>query len=226
MNLANENVVVALIVRYGFDLGGQSALALVRSWSCKYDPSFLSLAVVESLHLGRYKAVSIEQVLSSWQRRGEVIPHFSAEFAEMISGPEVLAKLTIANEEESVEELELEKTLFSDSEIAEAHRSTEVFELSDPALDEGLGLPEPAVSQSLLATTPQSVSLNPIVYPHVAPRPYQDNWYQIEETTNETTFAPPAQVSQFYYKLRAVAASAPAREKNNRHWQQVNHHPS
>ncbi len=226
MNLANENVVVALIVRYGFDLGGQSALALVRSWSCKYDPSFLSLAVVESLHLGRYKAVSIEQVLSSWQRRGEVMPHFSPEFAEMISGPEVLAKLTIADDEESAAELELEKTLFSDSEIAEAHRSTEIFELSDPALDEGSGLPEPPVSQSLLATEPHPASLTPIIYPPTAPRLSPDNWYQAKEATDETNLAPPVQVSQFYYKLRAVAASAPTREKNNRHWPQINHHPS
>ena len=214
MNLADENVVVALILRYGFDLGEQSALSMVRSWSCKYDPSFLSLAVVESLHLGRYKAVSIEQVLNGWQRRGEPVPHFSEEFADMISGPGVLAKLTITDDQETTvePELELEKTLFSASEIAEAHRSTELFELSDPALDEGLS--ETAPTQHRLTAALRQAALNlSSSYPLSKARPPQDDWHQQAET-NDQQLASPAQVSPFYYKLRAVAAST--RQKSKR----------
>jgi hypothetical protein len=218
MNLADENVVVALILRYGFDLGEQSALSMVRSWSCKYDPSFLSLAVVESLHLGRYKAVSIEQVLNGWQRRGEPIPHFSEEFADMVSGPGVLAKLTIANDQETTAEpeLELEKTLFSASEIAEAHRSTEVFELSDPALDEGLSETLPPSHRLTTALRQASLNLTPSSYSLATTRPPQDDWHPPAKAGEEPTLSPPAQVSPFYYKLRAVAASAPTRQKNKR----------
>jgi hypothetical protein len=221
MNLADENVVVALILRYGFDLGEQSALSMVRSWSCKYDPSFLSLAVVESLHLGRYKAVSIEQVLNGWQRRGEAKPHFSEEFADMVSGPGVLAQLTIADEQETTTELELEleKTLFSASEIAEAHRSTEIFELSDPALDEGLAeAVSPPLSSHRLSTALRQASLNltPSNYPSTTNRPPQKDGHQPAKTNDQSTLAAPAQVSPFYYKLRAVAASAPTRPKNKR----------
>jgi hypothetical protein len=219
MNLADENVVVALILRYGFDLGEQSALSMVRSWSCKYDPSFLSLAVVESLHLGRYKAVSIEQVLNGWQRRGEPIPHFSEEFADMVSGPGVLAKLTIADEQETNDELELEleKTLFSASDIAEAHRSTEVFELSDPALDEGLSEATPPPSRLTTALRQASLSLTPSNYSIATTHSPQDQWHQpATADDDEPTLAPPAQVSPFYYKLRAVAAAAPTRQRNRR----------
>lgn len=215
MNLADENVVVALILRYGFDLGEQSALSMVRSWSCKYDPSFLSLAVVESLHLGRYKAVSIEQVLNGWQRRGEPVPHFSEEFADMISGPGVLAQLTIADDQETTAEpeLELEKTLFSASEIAEAHRSTELFELSDPALDEGLSETLPPQNRLTTALRQASLHLTPTL---ATTHRSQADWHQPAETDDEPTLAPPAQVSPFYYKLRAVAAAAPTRQKNKR----------
>ncbi len=210
MNLSDENVVVALIVHYGFDLGGQSARAIVRSWRSKYDPSFLPLAVVESLHLGRYKAVSIEQVLNGWQRRGDPIFHFNPEFAEMVSGPEALALMTIADDQELVAETEPEKILFSASEIAEVHRSTEVFELSDPALDEGLGLPTaatpvPELNQQI------SLDLAPISYPPVSPQIPPDHWQSVDPI-EEPPFEPPAQVSQFYYKLRAMAVSAPPKE--------------
>jgi hypothetical protein len=212
MNLSDENVVVALILHYGFDLGGQSARAIVRSWRSKYDPSFLPLAVVESLHLGRYKAVSIEQVLNGWQRRGDPIFHFNPEFAEMVSGPEALALMTIVDDQELASDTEPEKILFSASEIAEVHRSTEVFELSDPALDEGLGLP--AVSAAAPVPEPNqpvSLELTPISYPSVSPQIPLDHWQPVEPI-KEPPFEPPAQVSQFYYKLRAMAVSAPPKE--------------
>jgi hypothetical protein len=210
MNLANENGVVALMVRYGFDLGGQSAVAVVRSWSCKYDPSFLLLAVIESLHLGRYKAVSVEQVLNSWQRRGQAIPHFSPEFAKMVSGEEEAALLLTTEDEQTTAFLDEEIALFSASEIAEAHQSTEFFELSDPALDEGL--PETAPPKSQLTTSQHQVSLDltPTSYPPTAQRPPRNNWHQTAPL--EELFTPSAQVSQFYYKLRAMAASAPQRD--------------
>ncbi len=210
MNLSDENVMVALITHYGFDLGGRSARAIVRSWRSKYDPSFLPLAVVESLHLGRYKAVSIEQVLNGWQRRGEPIEHFSPEFAEMVSGSAALALMTIPDDQDPAAEMEPEKILFSASEIAEVHRSTEVFELSDPALDEGLGLPtEPATVPS--SHQQAAVDLTPLTYPAVSPRLPENRWQPVEPTP-EPAFEPPAQVSQFYYKLRAMAVSAPTKE--------------
>jgi hypothetical protein len=207
MNLANENGVVALMVRYGFDLGGQSAAAVVRSWSNKYDPSFLLLAVIESLHLGRYKAVSVEQVLNGWQRRGQAVPHFSPEFARMVSGQEEADLLITTEDEETTALIDEEIALFSDSEIEAAHQSTEFFELSDPALDEGL--PEISAPPNRLTTAQHQVSLDltPTSYPPTAPRPPRDNWQQIAPL--EELFTPSAQVSQFYYKLRAMAASAP-----------------
>jgi hypothetical protein len=161
--------------------------------------------------------VSIEQVLNGWQRRGEPIPHFSEEFADMISGPGVLAQLAIADDQEAHTEieLELEKTLFSASEIAEAHRSTEIFELSEPALDEGIS--EVTLPPHRLTTALRQASINLTLsnYPPSTTHPPQDDCPQPTEPDDEPTLTPPAQVSPFYYKLRAVAA-APTSQKNKR----------
>jgi hypothetical protein len=210
MNLADENEVVALIVRYGFDLGGQSAAVVVRSWSCKYDPSFLALAVIESLHLGRYKIVSVEQILNGWQRRGQAMPHFGEEFAKMVGGQEQSS--VIEEDAQITLLLDQEIALFSASDLTDMHQATEVFELSDPALDEGI--PESKPQPSLLSITQQhqvSLDLTPTSYPPTAPRPPRHNWEQQAIPLDEL-FTPAAQVSQFYYKLRAMAASAPIRE--------------
>jgi hypothetical protein len=212
MNLADENEVIALILRYGFDLSGQSAAVVVRSWSCKYDPSFLVLAVIESLHLGRYKIVSVEQILNGWQRRGQATPHFGAEFAKMVGGQEQSS--VIEEDAQTTLLLDQEIALFSDSDLADMHHATEVFELSDPALDEGIGIPESKPQQSLLSIIQKhqvSLDLTPTSYPPTAPRPPRNNWEQ-QATPLDELFIPAAQVSQFYYKLRAMAASAPIRE--------------
>jgi hypothetical protein len=208
MNLVDENEVAALLVRYGFDLGGQSAVAVARSWGAKYDPSWLAIAVIESLHLGRYKAVSVEQVLNTWQRRGNVAPHFNAEFAAMITGQDNAAEdsTDCATDDIAAESLlDAEIALLSAHEIDEAQCSTTGLELSDPALDEGFSELPLSPPHQLLVTSKHQVSLDltPTDYPPTLPRPPQSEWLQPETFTD--VFTPSAQVSQFYYKLRAMA---------------------
>ncbi|WP_293125167.1 hypothetical protein [Microcoleus sp. bin38.metabat.b11b12b14.051] len=74
----------ALLVHYGFDLGGKKAEKLAGEWLTKYPGQWLRLAVVEALYQGRYKAVSVAQLLSMWQRIGEPLYHFNREFERLV----------------------------------------------------------------------------------------------------------------------------------------------
>jgi hypothetical protein len=77
---------VALLLHYIFDLGGYSARALVGHWLSNYPANWVRLAVIEALYQGRYKAVSVEQILGFWQRRGQALPHFNCEFERLVCG--------------------------------------------------------------------------------------------------------------------------------------------
>ncbi len=74
----------ALLVHYGFDLGGKKAEKLAGEWLTKYPGYWLRLAVVEALYQGRYKAVSVGQLLSMWQRIGQPLYHFNREFERLV----------------------------------------------------------------------------------------------------------------------------------------------
>ena len=73
-----------LLSQYNFDLGSSDIAQLLADWLQIHPAAWLPLAAIEALYQGRYKAVSIEQILAAWQRRGQPLPHFSADFERMI----------------------------------------------------------------------------------------------------------------------------------------------
>jgi hypothetical protein len=85
---------VNLLVHYSFDLNGYQASELVAYWQKDYPSDWLHLGVIEALYQGRYKAISVQQILNFWQRRGQVVYHFNMEFERMICSkfPESLTK--------------------------------------------------------------------------------------------------------------------------------------
>ena len=74
----------SLIDSYAFDLYGDDAEQLLQSWLNKYHASWIRLATIEALYLGRYKAISIQHILNVWSRMGSPNPHFSYEFERLI----------------------------------------------------------------------------------------------------------------------------------------------
>jgi hypothetical protein len=74
----------SLIDSYAFDLGYVDAESLLKYWLELYQASWIRLATVEALYLGRYKAISIEQILNVWLRIGSPNPHFTYEFERLI----------------------------------------------------------------------------------------------------------------------------------------------
>ncbi|NES04781.1 MAG: hypothetical protein F6K22_19255 [Okeania sp. SIO2F4] len=75
----------ALLTKYDFDLGGETSEQLIARWQNNYQVEWLSLAVIEALYLGRYKAISVQQILTLWERRGQPIYHFNSEFQNIIT---------------------------------------------------------------------------------------------------------------------------------------------
>jgi hypothetical protein len=89
------DLAIALLTHYSFDLGGYKAEELVMRWRNQFPSNWLHLAVVEALYQGRYKAVSAQQILTMWQRRGQPTFHFNMEFERLICSkfPESLTAL-------------------------------------------------------------------------------------------------------------------------------------
>ncbi len=74
----------ALLVHYDFDLGNETAEEIVNRWVINYEVDWLTLAAMEALYQGRYKAISVQQILTLWKRRGQPIYHFNGEFERLI----------------------------------------------------------------------------------------------------------------------------------------------
>ncbi|MEG4350358.1 hypothetical protein QUA70_19275 [Microcoleus sp. LAD1_D5] len=120
----------ALLVHYGFDLGGKKAEKLAGEWLTKYPGYWLRLAVVEALYQGRYKAVSVGQLLSMWHRIGQPLYHFNREFERLVCNnfPQNLTG-------ESAAQLPPEDILLSNQESEVTVAELDLVEPSEPPLD-------------------------------------------------------------------------------------------
>lgn len=74
-----------LLQHYSFDLGGYTIKDLTRAWS-SFKPEWVRQAVIESLFQGRYKAVSVNQILHLWERKGEPNCRYNHEFERLVCG--------------------------------------------------------------------------------------------------------------------------------------------
>jgi len=75
---------ILLLEKYSFEIIGCSARAFVTYWADDLPIGWIRLAILEALYLGRYKAVSVSQILALWERKGQPQPHFNAEFERLI----------------------------------------------------------------------------------------------------------------------------------------------
>jgi hypothetical protein len=74
----------ALMIHYCLDLDEFNPQEWIESWLNEYPATWLGMAVIEALYLGRYKAVSVEQILKFWKRRGKPMHHFTHEFERLV----------------------------------------------------------------------------------------------------------------------------------------------
>ena len=121
----------ALLAHYGFDLGGKKAEKLAGEWLTKYPGYWLRLAVVEALYQGRYKAVSVGQLLSMWQRIGQPLYHFNREFERLVCN-NFPQDLTIERDGKLPSQDEI---LLSNSESEVIVAELNIVEPSEPEID-------------------------------------------------------------------------------------------
>jgi hypothetical protein len=79
------DIAIALLQHYSFDLGGYTIRELTRAWEM-FKPEWVRQAVIESLFQGRYKAVSVNQILQLWERKGEPNCRYNREFERLVCG--------------------------------------------------------------------------------------------------------------------------------------------
>jgi hypothetical protein len=83
-SVASGNV-TSLLSHYGFESEGLTVAEVVELWKRDYPSRWVHLATIEALYQGRYKTISVEQILTTWKRRGHPIYHFNHEFERLVS---------------------------------------------------------------------------------------------------------------------------------------------
>jgi hypothetical protein len=84
MSQFQQNFITIVIDRYGLELDGHQVDTIIVTWLQKYDSAWIVKAIVESLYRGRYKIVSVDNILKDWQRLGKPRYNFTPEYEREI----------------------------------------------------------------------------------------------------------------------------------------------
>jgi hypothetical protein len=84
MSHSQQNLIAVIIKIYGLSLDEQQVEAILIAWFQKYDRAWILKAIVESLYRGRYKLVSIDNILKDWERIGQPRYNFTPEYEREI----------------------------------------------------------------------------------------------------------------------------------------------
>ncbi|HEY9751535.1 MAG TPA: hypothetical protein V6C46_01180 [Coleofasciculaceae cyanobacterium] len=78
------NEAASLLGYYHFELDRYTIHQLVDHWGQQFPTHWVRLAIIEALYQGRYKSISVEQILNLWHRRGQPRHHFNHEFERIV----------------------------------------------------------------------------------------------------------------------------------------------
>lgn len=201
---------VELLSHYGFELRGYTAQELVNQWLKNYPATWIRLAVIEALYQGRYKAISVEQILAVWSRRGQPIYRFNHDFERLICRKLPQSLTAPANRDST--DLNPESNLWppTASSPDPPDESLIVIIQEEPVLTDhpDNSLPEPTIIEEV-----SEIPL-PVDHPvpetetdHDASLSYGVDWSRREANKNPIhQFTPPSDDSDFYLKLKKVVA--------------------
>ena len=108
----------AFLNQYGFDLGGRSPQEWLVEWQRAFPQTWVASALVEALYRGRYKAVSVQQLLVMWQTRGTPCMGFGLDFGRKV-WPEGVDSLQSGLEQGSTSAVTLRSYAFESFESTE-----------------------------------------------------------------------------------------------------------
>lgn len=202
---------VALLSHYNFELRGYQAEELVNLWLEKYQANWVRLGVIEALYQGRYKAVSVEQILAVWTRRGQPIYRFTHEFERLISRklPQSLTAPLNRKSTELTYEYSLPPLTGSSLDLPEESGRHEAMVHDEaPTTIQTTVPPAATVLEEDLTQIPiQSDELLPDSLTNVSHKSsaYDADWSRCEVSKPPIDqFTPPPDSSGFYLKLKAV----------------------
>ena len=216
---------LALLSHYCFELPGTTAIDLLASWLEKYQADWVRLAVIEALYRGRYKAVSVEQILNLWSRRQYASYGFNHEFERLICRklPRNLTHLSeqmiqarqlpvtnpLPEEDIPIQEQQTSQDYPDSPHWQEWNESTDYLVSWIKENRQGDNLESESQLTSEEATSSEDLAFDsPPVTPtsQQKPTPYQANWSRVEAGQHPIgQFTPSIGESRFYKKLKAVS---------------------
>ncbi|WP_310490365.1 hypothetical protein [Chamaesiphon sp. VAR_69_metabat_338] len=84
MSHSQTSLITLVIKTYGLALEEDRVEAMLITWFQTYDSTWIAKAIVESLYRGRYKLISVENILKDWQRIGKPRYNFTPEYEREI----------------------------------------------------------------------------------------------------------------------------------------------
>jgi hypothetical protein len=79
-----QNYIKLIIQIYGLELDCDRVDTFLVTWFEQYDSAWIFKAIVESVYRGRYKIVSVDNILKDWQRIGQPRYNFTPEYEREI----------------------------------------------------------------------------------------------------------------------------------------------
>lgn len=76
---------INLIKSFSLELDQYSPESQVLYWLNTYRAPWIRDAIIEAVYQGRYKIISVQHILSIWQRRGQPVRHFTSGFEQVIA---------------------------------------------------------------------------------------------------------------------------------------------
>lgn len=193
--------VVSLMTSYSFDTRQYSVETIVRHWQENYRVHWIYLATIEALYLGRYKAVSIEQIMNSWYRRGQPNTHFNGDFERVICRklPRHLSTSDPVVRSRSTEPLPKspQQQLNSTQNPSVAPSQSEI------ALDEEVSYNDP--QKPITATEVTPLVKRSISSPPSLELSSEKIDHQLSQSKKIIPFQPASDASGFFQKLKALA---------------------
>ncbi|MDJ0571275.1 MAG: hypothetical protein QNJ53_19800 [Pleurocapsa sp. MO_192.B19] len=199
---------LSLIDSYAFDLEGEDAEQLLQYWVNLYNASWIRLATIEALYLGRYKAISIEHILSVWLRLGNPNTHFNYEFERLICRklPKHLNNLSDLNSSANKPpEINISQQDFPEIKSSTPAKQTRQLEENRQAVTVAQNkLLKSKISNSAIIPPKQDNSgQSRISLMSAFGLPYQANWSELSEKHKMIhQFIPLPDVSSFFNKLK------------------------
>ena len=205
-----------LLDSYSFDTNQCNIEFLLDEWLKSYKCEWIYLATIEALYLGRYKVVSIQQILAMWERLGNPKTHFGGDFerfigrdlpqqfpAQDLEDPE-LSETNSDCLKKTEEQASLQQNLVSEENIADETKSSQQSELSQLIQD---NFPATKISQPKINSNPQTENKLDFLPPTSSFNKYRedlgDNY--LSPHNGIQSFSPIPDFSEFFQKLKSFA---------------------